>query len=173
MSVTAGRGSLSRLAGRPTPLPKGVRGGWLTRRHLEIALGILWLLDGVLQFQPYMFSRAFVDVLGMAQMGNVPHPIALFNHDISVLMSGHVVAFNAVFATTQVAIGISLLWSRSAPVARIASIVWALGVWSVGEGFGGIFMPGMSPLEGAPGAVILYAVGARSSSGLDAPKTTR
>ena len=156
------------------PLPEEVRGGWLTRRHLEIALGLLWLIDGALQFQPYMFSRAFFfDVLGMAQMGNVPHPIALFNHDISVLLSGHVVAFNAVFATTQVAIGISLLWSRSAPVARIASIVWALGVWSVGEGFGGIFMPGMSPLEGAPGAVILYAVGARSSSGLDAPKTTR
>ncbi len=143
------------------PLPEEVRGGWLTRRHLEIALGLLWLIDGALQFQPYMFSRAFFfDVLGMAQMGNVPHPIALFNHDISVLMSGHVVAFNAVFATTQVAIGISLLWSRSAPVARIASIVWALGVWSVGEGFGGIFMPGMSPLEGAPGAVILYAVAA-------------
>lgn len=159
MSVTAGRRSWRRLTGGPTQLPEETRSGWLTRRHLEIVLGLLWLIDGVLQFQPNMFSRAFfVNVLGMAQMGNVPHLIALLNHDISVLMFGHVVAFNAVFATTQVAIGIGLLWSRSATIARIASIAWALGVWSVGEGFGGMFMPGMNPLEGAPGAAILYAV---------------
>ncbi len=158
MSVTARRGSWRRLTGGPAPLPEETRSGWLTRRHLEIALGLLWLIDGALQFQPYMFSRAFfVNVLGMAQMGNVPHLVALLNHDISVLMSSHVVAFNTIFATTQVAIGIGLLWSRSATIARIASIAWALGVWSVGEGFGGMFMPGMNPLEGAPGAVILYA----------------
>jgi hypothetical protein len=122
-------------------------------------LGLLWLIDGVLQFQPYMFSRAFfVNVLGMAEMGSVPRPITLITHSISVLMSSHAVLFNTIFATTQVAIGVGLLWSRSATIARFASIVWALGVWSVGEGFGGMFMPGVNPLEGAPGAVVLYAI---------------
>jgi hypothetical protein len=130
----------------------------LTRRHLEVALGLLWLLDGALQFQPYMFSRAFFDnVLGMAEMF-VPQPMAVVTHDLAVLVSSHLVAFNAVFATTQVAIGVGLIWSRTAPAARLASIVWALGVWSVGEGFGNLFMPGMNLLAGAPGAVILYAV---------------
>ena len=30
------------------------------RRWLQIGLGALWVLDGALQYQPYMFSRTFV-----------------------------------------------------------------------------------------------------------------
>jgi hypothetical protein len=29
------------------------------RRRLRILLGMIWLLDAALQFQPYMFSRGF------------------------------------------------------------------------------------------------------------------
>src|SRR5487761_1380313 len=29
------------------------------RRRLQLALGVLWLLDAALQYQPYMFSQAF------------------------------------------------------------------------------------------------------------------
>jgi hypothetical protein len=161
MGVATGRRSHAHLAVDPAALVQEAGGGRLTRRHLEVALGLLWFLDGVLQLQPYMFSRAFFsNVLGMADMGSIPRPIALATHDLAVLMSGHPVAFDTVFATAQVAIGAGLLWRRTAPTARIASIAWALGVWSVGEGFGGLFMPGMSLLAGAPGAVILYAVAA-------------
>ena len=32
-----------------------------TRRGLEIALGVLWLLDGALQFQPYLFTKDFFE----------------------------------------------------------------------------------------------------------------
>src|SRR4051812_4608300 len=35
------------------------RSGIVTRRHLQIVLGLLWLLDGVLQAQPFMFTRDF------------------------------------------------------------------------------------------------------------------
>ncbi|MDQ6616841.1 MAG: hypothetical protein M3083_19365, partial [Actinomycetota bacterium] len=31
----------------------------LRRRHLQVALGMMWLLDGVLQFQTSMFSKSF------------------------------------------------------------------------------------------------------------------
>ncbi|MEP7023494.1 MAG: hypothetical protein ABJB47_06685, partial [Actinomycetota bacterium] len=30
------------------------------RRWLQIALGVIWILDAALQFQPYMFHREFV-----------------------------------------------------------------------------------------------------------------
>ena len=41
------------------------------RRRLQIALGLLWLLDAALQFQPYMFSRAFAtDVLAASAAGS-------------------------------------------------------------------------------------------------------
>ena len=38
------------------------------------------------------------------------------------------------------------------------SFVWALIVWWFGEAFGMLFMTMASPLTGAPGAVILYAI---------------
>jgi hypothetical protein len=42
--------------------------------------------------------------------------------------------------------------------ALAASIVWALAVWWFGEGLGGVLSGLASPLTGAPGAVILYAL---------------
>ena len=42
--------------------------------------------------------------------------------------------------------------------ALAASVVWALGVWWFGEGLGGVLNGVASPLNGAPGAVIIYAL---------------
>jgi hypothetical protein len=130
----------------------------ITRRRLEIALGLLWLLDGALQFQPYMFTDAFFkDILGMANMG-LPGPVATLDYDLARMLGTHPVAWNAAFASIQVALGVGLLWRRTANLARGASIIWALGVWVVGEGFGGMFMSGTSLVTGAPGAALLYAL---------------
>ena len=53
------------------------------RRQVEVALGVLWLVDGALQFQPYMFTRAFMaGILGMANMG-LPGPLARADFDIA------------------------------------------------------------------------------------------
>jgi len=132
--------------------------GAITRRHLEIALGVIWVLDGALQFQPYMFSNAFFsDMLGMANMG-LPGPVSSGIYQVTRLLTMHPVIWNAVFASLQVTIGIGLMCGRSAALARCVSIVWALGVWVVGEGVGALFMPGTSALNGAPGAALLYAV---------------
>jgi hypothetical protein len=129
-----------------------------TRRGLEIVLGVLWLLDGALQFQPFMFTRDFfAGILGMATMG-LPGPVTTVNLGIGDLLIAHPVLFNTIFATLQVALGLGLLWPRTANVARGASIAWALGVWVIGEGFGGLGMAGTSLLTGAPGAAVLYAV---------------
>jgi hypothetical protein len=38
-------------------LSRHERSSWPTRRALQLALGLMWLLDTALQFQPYMFSR--------------------------------------------------------------------------------------------------------------------
>src|SRR6201999_1959464 len=38
------------------------------------------------------------------------------------------------------------------------SILWSLGVWWFGEGLGGVLNGAASPLNGAPGAVIIYAL---------------
>lgn len=130
----------------------------VTRRRLEIALGGLWLADGLLQLQPYMFSRDFFDnVLGMAGMG-VPGWFGELPHDALDLIAPAHGWFNALFALIQVAIGLGLLTRRSARLALAGSFAWGLGVWVVGEGFAGMFMPGMSMFVGAPGAVIIYVI---------------
>jgi hypothetical protein len=131
------------------------------RRGLQIALGAVWLLDAALQYQPYMFSSNFVtSVLGPASMGN-PALLAGPATSAARLISHDVVAWNAAFATVQLALAAGLLWRRTARAALAGTVVWALGVWLLAEGAGGVFsgMDGMaSPLTGAPGAAVLYAL---------------
>jgi len=156
-SVASSRGPLADAQAAPT---RGRSAAARSRRRLEMALGALWLLDAALQFQPSMFSKSFfADMFGMANMG-LPGPLTSAEFRISDLLTAHPVAWNAAFAALQVALGAGLLWSRTARYARPASIVWALGVWVFGEGVGGMFMPGVSALNGAPGAALLYAVAA-------------
>ena len=65
--------------------------------------------------------------------------------------SGHPSVFNAAFASLQLAIGIGLLMRRAVVPALLASIVWALAVWYLGEGLGGLTGSNAALLTGAPG----------------------
>ena len=146
---------------RTAAAPSRFRGGAArvgTRRRLEMALGVLWLADGILQWQPYMFSSAFFgNMLGMANMG-LPGPVSAVLYRTTTMLTAQPVIWNAAFASLQLAIGAGLLWGRTASLARPVSIAWALAVWVAGEGLGGLFMPGVSALNGAPGAALLYAL---------------
>lgn len=128
------------------------------RRRLQVALGVLWLLDAALQFQPYMFTRAFpAEVIAPTASGNpawVAGPVGW----TADLLSAHVVVLNAVFATAQLAIAAGLLYRRTVKLALAGSVVWSLLVWWLGEGLGGILAGPVSPLAGLPGAVVLYAL---------------
>ena len=127
------------------------------RRGLQIALGIVWLLDAALQFQPFMFGRGFatqiIEPAAAGDPGPVARPLLWSAH----LMAAHPVACNAAFAVVQLAIAAGLLLPRTVRPALAVSVAWALGVWWLGEGLGGT-LTGASPLSGAPGAVILYAL---------------
>jgi hypothetical protein len=43
-------------------------------------------------------------------------------------------------------------------LALAGSVVWSVAVWWFGEGLGGLLNGGASPINGAPGAVIIYAL---------------
>lgn len=47
------------------------------RRALQLALGALWLLDGMLQFQPSMFGHGFAQLLAGSAQGN-PATVATY-----------------------------------------------------------------------------------------------
>ncbi len=130
----------------------------LSRRGLQISLGALWLLDGCLQLQPYMFTPGFAtDVIGSAGDGQAGFVSRTASWAAS-LISAHPLLWNLPFALIQLAIGFGLLWQRTSKRALIASIAWALSVWYLGEGLGGITGHTAWLLTGAPGAALLYAV---------------
>jgi hypothetical protein len=130
----------------------------VTRRDLQLALGVLWVLDGALQAQPFMFTRGFATQLiagvGQGQPGFVSGPV----HLASVVMAASPVVWNVLFAGIQLLIGVGLLVPRTARYALAASIGWALGVWYLGEGLSGMASGHASLLTGAPGSALLYAV---------------
>jgi hypothetical protein len=124
----------------------------------QVLLGLIWLIDGLLQFQPYMFHKTFVtsiiDPNAVGQPGIIAAPITWIGH----LIEPRVAFFNAFAATLQVAIGVGLLYRRTVKPALLASFAWAIGIWFTGEGLGMIFAGTANPLTGAPGAAVLYIV---------------
>ncbi|NNN01664.1 MAG: hypothetical protein HKL86_07535, partial [Acidimicrobiaceae bacterium] len=127
------------------------------RRRLQLVLGLVWLIDAALQFQPYMFTRAFVTAaLEPTASGNpwlFSRPMLWADH----LMIHHIAWWNTLFALIQLLIGLGLLWRPTVRLALALSIIWGVAVWWFAEGFGGVFS-GASPLSGAPGAVLLYVI---------------
>lgn len=127
------------------------------RRTLQFALGVVWLVDAALQFQPYMFSKAFVtNALEPTASGNpglLYRPMLWADH----FMIHDITWWNTLFAIIQFLIGIGLFWRPTVRLALGSSIVWGVAVWWFAEGFGGIFS-GASPLTGEPGAVLLYVL---------------
>jgi hypothetical protein len=129
-------------------------------RRLQLCLAVLWLLDGVLQLQPFMFTSAFASsVIAPGATGN-PRPVASAITWSAHEIARHPVAANAAFAGVQIAIGLGIALRPTTRAALAASIGWALAVWWIGEGCGGILAGTANPLMGAPGAALLYALAA-------------
>jgi hypothetical protein len=129
----------------------------VSRRGLQIALGLIWLLDGGLQFQSVFYSHGFTDGLREQAAGQ---PIWLA-HSITWaanLAAHNLGVWNTLFALTQVLIGLGLLWRPTVRPALAASFAWVVFVWWFGEAFGMLFANMAEPLTGAPGGVLLYAL---------------
>jgi hypothetical protein len=139
-----------------------------TQRALQIVLGLFWIIDAALQYQPFMFGRQFVPTFITANASGQPEPVAWLITTAGHFISPDVVVWNTLFATVQVVIGFGLLFRRSVRSSLAISFFWAFGVWIFGEGMGGILTGSASALTGAPGSVLIYGL-----LGLMAwPKTT-
>jgi hypothetical protein len=127
------------------------------RRVLQLILAATWLLDGLLQYQSAMYTTMFGGMIGDSATGN-PSVIAGPISWNAGLVEHHLVLLNTVFATVQLLLGLAIAYRPTVRVALAASIAWSLGVWWFGEGLGGVLSGAASPVSGAPGAVILYAL---------------
>jgi hypothetical protein len=144
------------------------------RRALQLALAALWLLDAVLQYQTFMFGPGFARMLAASAAGNpagVAGPVTWSAH----LISQHPAAATAAFGTVQLLLALGIAWRPTVRAALAASVAWALAVWWLGEGLGGVLTGAASPVTGAPGAAVVYALLAvllwpgRPAAGRDRP----
>lgn len=134
-------------------------------RTAQTVLGLIWLLDGGLQFQSFMYSKGFIAMLTGMEAGQ-PRWLASSVNWGAHLASHNLDVYNTLFALVQVAIGLGLLYRPTVKPALVGSFGWVLIVWWFGEAFGMFFMattpmggaPMASALTGAPGAVLLYAL---------------
>ncbi len=140
--------------------PGAVRPPRDLQRTFQLVLATVWLLDAVLQLQPFMFTRGangFSGMLNGVAQGNpawIAHTIRWNASDVY----HHPILADTVFAGIQFLIALGIVWRRTCRPALVLSIVWSLGVWWFGEGLGGVFAGLGTPLAGGPGGVLFYAL---------------
>ena len=145
--------------GAATPLLARLATVAALRRGLQVTLGVIWLLDAALQYQPAMFGKMFATMMLAPAGAGLPFFVSGPVHLTARIVAASPAAWNAAFATVQLALGAGLLFRRTARAALAGTIAWALAVWWLGEGLGGILSSATSsPLTGAPGAAFLYAL---------------
>jgi hypothetical protein len=141
----------------------GTRAGARTlvsARGIQIALGVIWLLDGLFQFKSFMFTHGIVAEVFEPAMHGQPAIIGGPMRTMDDFYGRDLTLWNSLSGEIQVAIGLGLIHGRRLLRPALAvSFAWALYVWWFGEGFGGLTSNTLpAPLMGAPGAVILYAI---------------
>ena len=129
------------------------------RRGLQIALGLVWLLDAALQFQPYMFGQAFVSQVLMPAATGSPAAVAS-----PALWADRLIAARRARLERRVRrssswpLPLGLLWRPAVKAALAGSVAVVAGGVVARRGLGGVLTGTASPVTGAPGAVILYAL---------------
>jgi hypothetical protein len=96
-------------------------------------------------------------MLGPTAQGNpgvIAHPIT----DVARSIGQHSVGADTAFLIVQFALAFGIAYRPTVRLALVGSVVWSLTVWWLGEGLGGVLTGTASPVTGAPGAVLLYAV---------------
>ncbi len=130
------------------------------QRTFQLVLAMVWLLDAVLQIQPFMFTpgaNGFSGMIGGLATGNPGWIADMIRWNASIVDHDPVLT-NTLFALIQFLIAFGIVWRRTCKAALALSIVWAIGVWWFGEGLGGIFSGAATPFGGGPGGVLFYAV---------------
>ena len=130
----------------------------LSRKTLQRILGALWLIDGLLQLEPLMFTGNMINSVMKPMLEGQPGFIEPSLQYIVTQTTNNLAAVNITIATVQILLGLGflLLSDRWVKDLVIASIVWALIVWYGGEGMSMLLTGQASILTGAPGAVLLY-----------------
>ena len=131
--------------------------GRISARTIQVGLGVIWLLDGLLQLQPRMFGPDFANQVILPTAQGQPGPVVSVITHAAHLIALQPALTNTVFAGVQILIGLGLLIRETVRPALALSFVWASVCGPSVKASACCFTGMASPLTGAPGGALLYA----------------
>ncbi len=132
----------------------------LSRQFVQRILGVLWLIDGLLQLQPQMFTMNMINGVMKPMLQGQPGFVETSLQWIVQVTTQNLVLINLLIAVVQIVLGLAFLFlsGRWLRITILVSIIWSLVVWYGGEGMNMLLTGQSSVLTGSPGAVLLYAI---------------
>jgi nitrite reductase (NO-forming) len=132
--------------------PAGVEhvtnGNWFVRNvywlksFIRIILGIVWLIDGSLKFQPG-FVDSFSGLIKSAGQPGWLQPWFNFWYDVTV---GNAAPFVYGIGILEISLGVALVLGVVRKLAYVGGLILSLLIWAVPEGFGGPYGPGSTDI---------------------------
>ncbi len=118
---------------------------WATAR---IAFGVIWLIDGVLEWQPADFHNFLQLITAMSQ--GQPAPLGAVISAGQAVVAINPTLANGVLATLETAVGLSLITNTLSQWALRISVLLAALIWVFGQGLGMVFMAGATDVQSGP-----------------------
>src|SRR5213594_2462223 len=141
-----------------SPISIGIRRtNWVVRNvtslktFIRIILGIVWLVDGYLKFQPG-FVDSFPDTVATAGQGQPAWLQPWFNF-WATATTGNAAPVVYTVGSLEIILGLALVLGLLRKPAYIGGIVLSLLIWAIPEGFGGPYGPGSTDI----GTGIIYS----------------
>jgi uncharacterized membrane protein YphA (DoxX/SURF4 family) len=132
------------LALRAWPVP-GRLDWWVS---LRIAFGVIWLIDGLLEWQPADFHN-FLQLITAVGQGQ-PAPLAAVIATGQAVVAINPILANGLLAALETAIGLALITNTLSRLALRVSLAVAALIWVFGQGLGMVFMPGATDIQSGP-----------------------
>jgi len=114
---------------------------WL-KSFIRIILGVVWLIDGSLKFQPE-FVDSFSGLIKSAGQPGWLQPWFNFWYNVTV---GNAAPFVYGIGILEISLGVALVLGVVRKLAYIGGLIISLLIWAVPEGFGGPYGPGSTDI---------------------------
>lgn len=120
------------------------------KTFMRVVFGFVWLVDGMLKFQPGM-ADAFTQMITSAGQGQ-PAFLQPWFFFWAGAVSPHPAFFVYLIGTSEVLLGLALIFGFMRKAAYSLGALLSLVIWAVPEGFGGPYGPGSTDI----GTGIIY-----------------